>query len=222
MICQNVKLYRSVKCSVIQNGYLQEIAWQANRDFCDITETDFLREGAWVILSSGMKESVIRKIFPAMSDCYYSWESAEKIVEHADHCRRKALGVFNHRGKIAAISDLAFRVVESGFSDLKSQIAENPMVALETLPYIGPVTSYHLAKNLGIAVAKPDRHLVRIARHLGYDDVQDMCLDLSEASGDSVPVVDVVLWRYATIRSDYLHAISAFLERSQQQMHSRS
>ena len=95
-------------------------------------------------------------------------------------------------------------VANTGFEALKIRIANNPLEVLQEYPYIGPVTSYHLAKNLGFSLAKPDRHLNRIAQTIGYSDVQSLCNDISSESGDSIPVVDIVLWRYATLRPDYL------------------
>ena len=75
---------------------------------------------------------------------------------------------------------------------------------LKSLPYIGPVTCYHLAKNIGLQVAKPDRHLTRLANHTGYNDVQLFCEDISRQTGDSIPAVDIVLWRFASITEGYL------------------
>lgn len=59
-------------------------------------------------------------------------------------------------------------------------------------------------KNLGIQVAKPDRHLVRIAQNYGFNDVQKFCSSISEKTNDPVSVVDLVLWRYATLDREYL------------------
>ena len=59
------------------------------------------------------------------------------------------------------------------------------------------------------SVAKPDRHLTRIANRAGYTEVQKFCIEISRLSGDSIPVVDIVLWRFATIESDYLNVLSA-------------
>jgi hypothetical protein len=50
-----------------------------------------------------------------------------------------------------------------------------------------------------------DRHLTRLASHAGYNDVQLFYRDISSQTGDSVPVVDIVLWRFATINENYLN-----------------
>ncbi|MCL4328727.1 MAG: hypothetical protein M1410_04010 [Candidatus Thermoplasmatota archaeon] len=83
-------------------------------------------------------------------------------------------------------------------------IIRNPFETLREFPYIGPVTYYHLAKNIGIPVAKPDRHLSRLASRSGFRDVQEFCEFLSRKTGDRIQVIDIVLWRYATITKDYI------------------
>jgi len=70
---------------------------------------------------------------------------------------------------------------------------------LKSLPWIGDITKYHLARNLGLDVAKPDRHLMRLAKIFKYDDVQKMCQDVAERSKDRIGTVDVVLWRYCNL-----------------------
>jgi hypothetical protein len=79
---------------------------------------------------------------------------------------------------------------------VRGRINANGLAALEALPFIGTVTKWHLAKNLGLDVAKPDRHLLRIAARFGYDDVQRMCHDICEFCGERISVADLVLWRF--------------------------
>jgi hypothetical protein len=115
-------------------------------------------------------------------------------------CRSTALTAFNNQKKIDAILMLARRIVNTGFDQLKASIHEDPIQLLRTFPYIGPVTAWHLAKNLGFDVAKPDRHLRRISEGLGYIDVHHLCDYLAQITGDEKRVIDIVLWRYAAER----------------------
>jgi len=69
--------------------------------------------------------------------------------------------------------------------------------------YIGPVTCFHLAKNLGVDVVKHDRHLVRYASYMGFRDATELCEMISRITGDRVAVVDLVLWRFATLMPAY-------------------
>jgi|SRR5580658_753581 hypothetical protein len=48
-----------VRCA----GFLAEIEWQRARSISEFSETEFLRESAWVVLCSGFRESVVRSIF---------------------------------------------------------------------------------------------------------------------------------------------------------------
>jgi hypothetical protein len=151
-----------------------------------------------------MKEAVIRKKFAPISESFLWWESSQKITEMEEVCCQRALRHFNHPGKIGAIAEAARRIHLLGFDLIRTEIENNPIGTLQQFPFIGPITSYHLAKNLGVSVAKPDRHLQRLAAAAGYDDVQEFCLTISNSVGDAVPVVDIVLWRYATMFRDYL------------------
>jgi len=68
----------------------------------------------------------------------------------------------------------------------------------QSLPWIGPITKYYMAKNLGADVCKPDRHLTRIAGK--YDmELEELCKKLSEESGDHISMVDNVIWRVANL-----------------------
>jgi hypothetical protein len=203
-----VRKYLVVKKIVIEEGYGEEINWQANLCFDNVNESTFMRELAWVVLSSGMRERVVRNLFDDISGCFFNWVSAEIIVANEDKCFHVAIRYFNNEPKISAIIKAAKKINSLGFSRLKMMIRENPIETLQDFPYIGPITVYHLAKNIGLPVAKPDRHLTRIANMEGYSDVQEFCNEISRLSGDSTPVVDIVLWRFATIESDYLNFLS--------------
>ena len=196
-------IYLELKEFIIRAGYDREVDWQSDLDLERITETDFLRETAWVVLSSGFRESVVRQRFQLVSDAFLDWCSAERIYACRELCQNRAISVFGHRRKIEAITEIVKRVANDGIERLKMRIRSRGVEYLQELPYIGPVTSYHLAKNIGLCVVKPDRHLVRLARITGYDSPLEMCSKVSGIVGDSLPVVDLVFWRFATLKKDY-------------------
>lgn len=206
-----IESYVEAKDLVLGRGFGAELDWQESVQEKNFSETDLLREGAWVILSSGMNERVVRSKFSAMSRVFLRWCSAEKIVINRLLCKRGALAVFRHERKIKAIIDLADRVHVHGFEAVKGWIIEDGTSYLQSFAYIGPVTCFHLAKNLGISVAKPDRHLSRIASVSGFCSAHDMCLELSDLTGDPISVVDLVLWRFATLESEYREWFAARL-----------
>jgi len=193
-----------VKEFVISMGYEKEIIWQNDRSFDKIDESSFLQELAWVVLSSGIREKVIRSIFTEISEIFFFWEDPKRIMAEEEKCLVQALKIFNNKLKIQAIITAARRIDEIGFNQLKEEIRNNPLETFSQFPFIGPITAYHLAKNIGIQIAKPDRHLVRIADLNGYTDVQEFCRHVSNLSGDSVSVVDIIFWRFAASCPDYI------------------
>lgn len=196
--------YMKAKQAITEEGYASEIDWQESITFDKVTESYFLREAAWVILSSGMRETIIRKKFPEVSAAFFEWESAQRIAAHSDKCRDAALCCFNNPRKIDALVQVAVHVFKRGFQSVRESIQREGITYIMQLPYMGPVTSYHFAKNIGLPVAKPDRHLNRIANKVGYRSPQLLCLDIARVIGEKIAVVDLVLWRYATLHSDYL------------------
>ncbi|MFB3921989.1 MAG: hypothetical protein ACE145_09715 [Terriglobia bacterium] len=196
--------YIKAKLNVLASGYGSEIVWQKGVRIEALTETDLLRECAWVILSAGMREAVVRKKFPYVGQAFCDWTSAREIVRNRDQCIRSALVYFRNERKMEAIACTAQIISTKGFTALREEISNDPLVALQQFPYIGPVTSYHMAKNIGLAYAKPDRHLCRLATLAGYERAADLCSAISDYIGDPVSVVDIVLWRYATTHQDYL------------------
>jgi hypothetical protein len=199
-IDRDVLLYLSAKERLCQSGFAREIDWQLGREFGAFSERDLLREVAWVVLCSGFREAIVRQHFDFISLCFCDWESAAAICRHADQCRATALTEFGNGKKLDAIVGTAIILDRIGFLQFKHHVLDDPIPALRTLPFIGPVTAFHLAKNLGLGTAKPDRHLERLARSKGYAGAHHLCSALAVATGDPIQVVDIVLWRYSERR----------------------
>ena len=204
-------IFLRVKAIVVEEGFGTEIDWQNQISFSKITETDFLREAGWVILSSGMRETVVRQKFPRISAAFFDWEAAERIVRNKKKCTSQAMQHFGHAGKISAIVHISTHLFENGFEAVRQGIEMIGIEYIIQLPYMGPATSYHFAKNIGLPVAKPDRHLTRIAETVGYSSAQSMCADIAEITGEKIPVIDIVFWRFATLYKDYLSYFSSSL-----------
>lgn len=192
-----VRLFSRARSYGQSAGLTAEIAWQREADFIEFTESDLLREHAWVTLCSGFRESVVRKVFDHVSLCYCDWESCDAIVSSGEVCCWAAASTFSNRVKLQGILSAARQINAVGFSKFKQTVLANPIAQLQTLPYIGPTTSWHLAKNLGLDVAKPDRHLVRVSKFLGFRDATHLCRELAASTGEQAKVVDLIIWRYA-------------------------
>jgi len=199
-----IEAYLEAKEYVVKEGFGEEIDWQDSISFAQIKEFDFLRESAWVVLSSGMSEAIIRKKFPSISMAFNSWQSAAYISKNSEKCRTKALNVFGNKKKIEAIISITQRVFSQGFEIFKRHIQRDRIGFIRTLPFMGPATSYHLAKNIGLDVVKPDRHLLRVASVAGFDSPESLCGKISDTVGDRISVIDLVIWRFATLNRNYV------------------
>jgi hypothetical protein len=198
---------RALEYTRCSDHHEKELEWQRNVSFNAFTETDFLREAAWVVLCSGFRESIVRSVFDYISLCFCDWESADAIVSIAPICKIAALASFKNHAKLDAIVRIASNVESAGFSSFKLAVLDDPIKSLQELPFIGPITSLHLAKNLGLDVAKPDRHLVRVASRLGFASAHDVCLAISKSIDEPLKVVDLVLWRYLADQSNAINEL---------------
>lgn len=178
-----LETYQQVKQSIIDKGFEEDIHW-AEHIKPPEDAWHFAREYVFVVCNSGMKFQIAVKIF-------------ERVMEALTQ-RRSVATVFGHKGKAAAITKV-WRNRQNYFDTFKVQpTVLDKLAYLRSLPWIGDITKYHLAKNLGVDCAKPDRHLVRIAERYGTE-THALCAHLARLSGDRVATVDVVLWRAAAI-----------------------
>ncbi len=172
--------YIVLKEKLIQKGYADEINWAENLKVCNDSES-FCLEYIWVVCNSGMKnqiaEKIYRRILKAISDT------------------QDISSVFGHKGKVSGIKKVMQNHKEI-FADYL--IAKDKTAFCESLPWIGKITKYHLAKNLGEDIAKPDRHLMRIAKEYNMSPFE-LCKTLSDLVGDRIRTVDVILWRAANL-----------------------
>lgn len=138
---------------------------------------DFALETIFVICNSGMKNTVARLIY-------------QRIVPQIK-AGGATLAVFGHKGKAAAI-DLIWRERERLFAEYMA--APDKVAYALTIPWIGGITCWHVVKNFGADVAKPDVHLQRLADHEGTTP-QALCEQLARDTGYRVATVDTILWR---------------------------
>jgi hypothetical protein len=145
------------------------------------TPDDFAGEAIFVIANSGMHHVAGRSIFT-------------RVMGALDE-GRAAGDVFKHEGKAAAM-DVIWRDRETLW--LAYMAADDKLAACRALPWVGGITCYHLAKNFGADVAKPDRHLQRLADAAG-ETVQGLCDRLAAATGYRAATIDLILWRSCAI-----------------------
>lgn len=141
---------------------------------------DFASEAIFVICNSGMQNKVARAIY-------------ERVMPLVKDGRSAGEG-FGHKGKVGAI-DTIWRERDRFYRAFMSQPTDEGRLAeLRAIPWIGGITCFHLAKNFGVDVAKPDVHLARLAA-LTDETAQGLCERLAKHCGLRVATVDVLIWR---------------------------
>ena len=200
---QLASAYLLAKESVIRRGFSDEIDWQYDRDIREVNVPSFLAEYAWVVLCCGMRERTVRSVFGGIVTAFQQWRLDAILAESVERCMNNALKTFANPAKIGAIGEVASALANGAIVVEDIVFGDAPLRELQQLPFVGPVTVYHLAKNLGLNVCKPDRHLVRLARAFEFATVDELCNAIASSLDEKLSVVDIVLWRYLSITGDY-------------------
>lgn len=174
-----IGFYNKAKEFVLNTEYVKEFEDVDKRYFKDTTPQKFLSQYAFVVLNAGMKNQVAEKMYERMC--------------------KEGIDTVHHMGKKKAIIYVSDNYV-SIFEELKNRHGDLRKIEfLKDLPWIGDITKYHLARNLGIDCAKPDRHLFRLAEKYGFENTHLMCDYINSKTGDRVGSIDLVLWRYINL-----------------------
>lgn len=199
-----------------------------------LTNNDIFREISWVVYNSGFRFDVIKKYWPILKEAYCHFEVTEVAKWSNDldfHAKRicKVSGFNNLRKAKWCISN-AQRILELeneksclgglvGYFDALSkksaeEIVKTIPVIIQELGFvgIGNVTIFHLLKNVGIEIFKPDIHVRRILAELGLIDLEDTnALEICNAINFLGSVVnmgiselDTLLFVYGRVANDQL------------------
>ena len=206
MVRKDIILYYfGAKSYVYERGYYFETYHYENIIPEKLSKHEFYREYAWVVLSSGMSEKVVLSVFDKISALFNHWMNVKFIIINKERIRIEALKLFNNKYKINAILLMAEHLEKTTIEKEIEKIKKYGINYLQDFKFLGPATSYHFAKNIGINVMKPDRHLIRISNFFGFNDPHVFCDDISSVTGEKQAIIDLILWRYATLNKNYLY-----------------
>ena len=170
-----VAFFRDAFQRIKDAGYGWEVEAVEKRDIRTLTPEEFYRQYVFVVFSTGMKNQVADKM-------YLKFMQGGRNPELIRHPQKK---------KAIERANLEYR---NWFQDLMG--SQDKVGVISSLPFIGPVTRFHLARNIGLLdYAKPDRHLNRLAARFGFADAQALCDFVGKTVGLPAGVVDVILWR---------------------------
>lgn len=193
----SVDLYVQIKEWLLNNDpdTHRMLAW-ASTVTAPTTPEALAGEIVWVQLCAGRSAQAARTI--------------ERKVRRALDAGEPVVEVFGYRAKAAAIEQVwGERAIN--FAAMRAVLdSGSPQAIIDwcaSLPFIGDDTKYQLAKNCGVtSVCKPDIWMCRLAgiadrprRPLRerFARCQAMAQQLAADTGDSVAVVDSLLWQAA-------------------------
>ncbi|AOF95545.1 hypothetical protein BSY17_1599 [Sphingobium sp. RAC03] len=172
----SVDLFCRIDKAVRDAGYTAAIERSENMR-PPTTAAQFASEVIYVICNSGMSNVVAVPIFRRCMKALRAGRSASTVFGHPG--KRVAIDwIWKHRRRLFREFTAAPEIVEF----------------LGTLPWVGPITSFHAAKNMGADVAKPDVHLNRLAEPEGLT-AQQLCERLARETGYRAATIDIILWR---------------------------
>ena len=142
---------------------------------------DFFYEFVYVVIASGFKGRIAARLTPQLVDCKGNMEKMQKI--------------FKNQQKLNAISKIWN--MRDQWDQLRSSF--RTVDDLVKLPYIGEITKYHLARNIGLtSCAKPDLHLCRWCEKICGKSDEEAVSYVTKAIGEKVGrkqgSVDFALW----------------------------
>lgn len=178
-----VLFFNKAKVFMIENGYEDEIVWVEKQKFNEIDENHLFKQYVWVVLNSGFDNKKAEKIY----DQFFENNMDFNVIKHELKKQAIKTGLDNHK---------------EWFKKIKSLKTDEEIISyIQTFPFMGNITKYHLARNIGIDVAKPDRHMNKVAAKFGYSDVNAMCKDISKTVDEKIGVIDTILWRYCNLKT---------------------
>ena len=171
-----VERFKLLEAAVRTLGYGPTIDWTQSLA-PPVSAEEFAGHAVYVICNSGMANAVATVIY---NRCMTALDNGTAVAT-----------VFGHPGKASAI-EYIWRERDALYADYEA--VEDKAAMLRSLPWIGGITSLHLAKNLGADVAKPDVHMERLARTEGTT-TEELCARLARETGYRAATIDTILWR---------------------------
>jgi 3-methyladenine DNA glycosylase Tag len=202
-----------------------------------ITNKSILTELGWIIYSSGFRFDVVKKYWPAIKEAFYQFD-VEKVASLSKDQEAQAKEICDRSGfrnlrKARWCIQNAQRIVELDhekrrFGGLKGYFVElskkPPLELVRLAPNlvfelrfkgIGETTIFHLMKNVGIDIFKPDIHVRRILANMRLinderSSTSEICRVMSLLSSTfkmRISELDTVLFVYGRIASDRIETV---------------
>lgn len=185
----------------VKKFYPEQLRAFSDVRFEDVDSDFFFREYTWVVHATGFSAKAVGKFMPRLVGAYGIWDDLAE--EEFDDAFERVKKVCNNPQKAKAVWRTAKLMAEetgpaqTRWTEFKKTRLSSPEL-LDELPYVGPITCFHLARNIGLLeYVKPDLHLVRMAEHWGFPGCVEMC-EAMRPEGMPLGIVDLILWYAAS------------------------
>jgi 3-methyladenine DNA glycosylase Tag len=198
----------------------------------NMTNSEIYAEICWIVYSSGFRYDIIKKYWNLIEKEFYYFDInkvasfIDDVVEYSHRiCKNSG---FNNVRKAQWCIKNAVRFIELdhekiNYGGLKGYLLElskkEPYELIEMAPLlieelklngIGKITIFHLMKNIGINIFKPDIHVRRILLNLGLISKENLSIkeiyyimkDVSEKMQIDLVELDTLLFSYGRIFGD--------------------
>ena len=208
------------------------LQYYASRSPSLLNEKSFYGEVCWITYSSGFRHDVVRKCWPRIRRALYDLDvrriaseddkmdkAAKRICEESGfrNYAKASWCVYNAKRVVEIEDEWDYRGGIRGFFErlandsLVNQVRQAPVTVQELgLKGIGGTTIFHLLKNVGIDIFKPDIHVRRLLTNMKLvrsedapiEQISQAMVALSEASGYRITQVDTLLFAYGITVGD--------------------
>lgn len=228
-IIEEIFSYTLTKCPDVRDllNFYEEVS--PNK----LTNEFILKELSWIAYAEGFRYDILRRFWPKIVDAFYDFNVIEVAffcndldIQVEDICR---LSGFKNPRKAKWCILNAIRILELDY-ELRDQgglkgyfvniskkkpteiINEIPLI-LDTLKFkgIGKTTIFHLLKNVGVDIFKPDIHVCRILNKLGLvssnPDISEVCeamCTLASSYNMKLSEIDTLFFVYGKTTADSL------------------
>lgn len=206
-----VQTYFESAHQFVKTHYPEQLRAFSSVRFDEVDEDFFFREYVWVVHATGFSAKAVGKFMPKLLAAYGWWDAL--ACKDFSQVMERVAPVCNNPQKAKAVHEMA-KLMHDGMEKLARRDGGYRPAAevwpewrrlrlsspelLAKLPYVGKVTCYHLARNIGLLeFVKPDLHLVRMAKHWGFEDPVAMCKAV-QPDGMPLGIVDLIFWYAAS------------------------
>lgn len=190
----------------VLSNYIDEVIRISELKLECVTPDKFFSEYIWTVHTTGFSAKAVGKFFPRLAAAYGPFSIL--ATEDFDDAFSRIRTVCNNAQKAKAVWStaklLTTEIANTGWGLFRDKKLSSPSL-LQKLPYVGKITCFHLARNIGLLeYVKPDLHLVRMAQHWGFKDCQEMCESMQKNdksdNGYRFPlgIIDLILWYSAS------------------------